>query len=460
MSDLRDLSSEPEDGMQMILGTIKDNPIAARKFLVSTPALEKVKSQRKRPRTSQKDDTSSPKPSTSRSSSKKKKLDASADVIEVDDDEEYPPFTLAVYVSIPKNPAPTMKSRKTKANPDDVVKKGPFTLASHDTYHTFISKLAVALPCLPKHIYEQKITWKPVKPQNAQTLPLGGAEGYKIMLAAFSNRKQEDCMAVLTMPAPAQPMEEEMPWETGEAVDTKPVKFNYDELESVGPSDSIHQQQITFNKATKTERAVLEDKYPIGNHPAIDANKRIYHDIKTGYYFDLNVTRMGIWASAMAKKTTDENCPPMDSRFFDANQRIKNVSNNGPPIAHALPAVAPPLPPAPPAAPSLTELLLASLPLEDSLPVDNAQPRTALPSPVKRHAVSVEQFCEFYNIDAVDCARLADMGFRPGDPTEAKPDDDLKDAGFTIFGWKRIHNANLSFKGDLMAALDYRKLEI
>ncbi|KAF8195278.1 hypothetical protein K438DRAFT_1760933 [Mycena galopus ATCC 62051] len=244
ISDLRGLSSEAEDDIQMILSTIKDNPTAVRKFLISTPALEKVKAQHKHPHTSQKDDTSHPKPSTSRSSCKKKKLKVSADVIKINDNKDHPPFAVAVYVYIPKNPAPTTKSHKTKAKPNNFVKKGPFTLVSEDKYNIFISKLAAALPCLLKHIYEQKISWKPVKPQNAEILPLGRADRYQIIITAFVNHKQEDCMVMVTMPTPAQPMEEEMLWENGEAVDKKLAKFNYDELESVGPSDSIHQQQV------------------------------------------------------------------------------------------------------------------------------------------------------------------------------------------------------------------------
>jgi hypothetical protein len=123
-------------------------------------------------------------------------------------------------------------------------------------------------------------------------------------------------------------------------------------------------------------------------------------------------------------------------------------------------------------APSLTELLMVSIlaqnggglgalfpQLNVSVPApavpasapplpDASQPRT---SPVKRRTVSVEVFCDRYNIDPVDCTRLTEVGFRPGDPTEPKPDEDLKEAGFTIFGWKRIHNTNLLFKSDLAA---------
>lgn len=43
------------------------------------------------------------------------------------------------------------------------------------------------------------------------------------------------------------------------------------------------------------------------------------------------------------------------------------------------------------------------------------------------------------------------VGFLPGDQTESTLNDDLRGAGFTIFGWKRVHNANVRFKADLAA---------
>ncbi|KAJ7270383.1 hypothetical protein C8J57DRAFT_1508422 [Mycena rebaudengoi] len=76
---------------------------------------------------------------------------------------------------------------------------------------------------------------------------------------------------------------------------------------------------------------------------------------------------------------------------------------------------------------------------------------SAPPLPIKRHKIQTEQFCEMYNIDDVTCARLKSVGFRPGDPTEPKADDDLKEAGFDLFTWKRVHAANLRFKAELAA---------
>lgn len=67
--------------------------------------------------------------------------------------------------------------------------------------------------------------------------------------------------------------------------------------------------------------------------------------------------------------------------------------------------------------------------------------------------MQTDEFCDKYDIDEVAGERLKSVGFRPGDPTDAKLDPDLKEAGFDIFTWKRIHAANLRFKADLAAGV-------
>ncbi|KAJ7615706.1 hypothetical protein DFH06DRAFT_1145747 [Mycena polygramma] len=473
------MSDDDYNDVEMISATIRDNPEAAHKFLVSTPALEKLKASKKKRTRSTNTTPDSPESAPRRPAKKAKKKES-----DDEDDDEEPPVTIAIYVQIPKNPTlASTKSRKAKAGStdDDVLKKAPFTIDGKDKYATFLSKLAAILPCRPENIHEQKLTWKPVKPQNGSALPLGGSDGYKIMIQGISARKAAYRMILLTMPAPAPPMVDDMPWPTGAPNEEERAnaKFDYSELEPTSPTDSILQQQGSFNKATKPERKLLEKTYPIGNHPHIDPEKRIYHDKDTGYYFDLNISRLGVWASAMAQKQTDEKTPPLDSRFFDARQRITKTRVNA---AAPGPALAPPPPLAAPAVPaaaapaSFADLFFATIlsqgggmgalfpHLAPSAPapplpphvlpaLDPPQPRTAPPSPIKRHAVTVERFAEIYNIDAVDCTRLQGVGFRPGDPTELslRPDADLLEAGFTLFGWKRIHNANLLFKSQLAA---------
>jgi hypothetical protein len=228
----------------------------------------------------------------------------------------------------------------------------------------------------------------------------------------------------------------------------------------------------------KTECAKLEEEYPIGNVPQFP-DKRVFHDSKTGFYFDLNASRLGVWAAAMvhfsflipqdlsliclykAQGKTDVTTPPINSRFFDANQHIKIVPTTTPiqPMTPTPSIVTPQLPLA--SNLSISDLLVASL-LSQSGGLSKIFPqlhsnsngtRTAPPSPIKRHSITTEQFCEMYDIDDIDCARLKDVGFRAGDPTDAKADNDLKEAGFTIFSWRRVHRANLRFKADLAAGV-------
>jgi hypothetical protein len=110
------------------------------------------------------------------------------------------------------------------------------------------------------------------------------------------------------------------PWPVGNNEEV--CNFDYNELEPVqvdSVENSIQQQkvrclrctvsesdqlimsatcQITFNKATKVERVLLKEEYPIGNHVQF-SDKRVYRDMKTGFYFELNASRLGVWSAAM-----------------------------------------------------------------------------------------------------------------------------------------------------------------
>ncbi|KAJ7822152.1 hypothetical protein B0H13DRAFT_2376776 [Mycena leptocephala] len=121
------------------------------------------------------------------------------------------------------------------------------------------------------------------------------------MLDEMKEKAEGSRQVLLYMPAPAKPMDDQTPWETDG--DPEP-SFDYSALEPTLPSDSILAQKESFNKATKDE-------------PSIAIRK-------PGFYYELNSTRSGVWASVMAQGKTDENAPPV-SKFFDAKQRIKTV---------------------------------------------------------------------------------------------------------------------------------------
>ncbi|KAJ7905020.1 hypothetical protein B0H13DRAFT_2024068 [Mycena leptocephala] len=453
----------------MILATARAHPEATRKFLVRTPALmaKQAKNQQQKERRAEK------------AAAKRKQNDAEAD----DDDEpkakkakgkakkdlDDPPPSITYYINIPK-PPPLTKKRGAKAADDDCLQKGPFSLPTSESYSTLLSSMAAELPCRKENINESKITWKPKKPKNGEKLPLGKNTGYQAMVTEMEGKAPEGRVVLLFMPPPTKPMEEATPWETND----EPVpSFDYTQLEPTGAADSVAQQKESFNKATKEERMKLEEKYTIGNYPNFP-DRRVYFDAQTGFYFELNASRLGIWASAMAQGTTDENKPPT-SKFFDANQRIKTI----PSVAVPAPAPAVLAPPALTAVPaptgsslSLSDLLLASLlggggiaamlpgfnlpglPVpQPSAPAPAPNPvphlRSTPPSPVKRHTVPLDRFCELYALDAADAALLKSVGFRPGDHTGPTLDEQLAKFGFTYFSWQRIHGANLRFKADL-----------
>ncbi|KAJ7927347.1 hypothetical protein B0H13DRAFT_2312550 [Mycena leptocephala] len=107
-------------------------------------------------------------------------------------------------------------------------------------------------------------------------------------------------------------------------------------IHSLVPFSAYFYIQNTFNIATKTQREKLEATYPIGGC-TLFPDKRVYHDEKSNFYFELMVNRIAVWASSMAKGETDELTPPMSSRFFDADQRVKNIPTSGTGIEGAPP---------------------------------------------------------------------------------------------------------------------------
>jgi hypothetical protein len=173
--------------------------------------LEAQKAKRKR-----KKDTDSEPRAASSSQSSKKKQKKNEDVMP-DDEEDvhtFPPVSIAIYITIPKKLSATAskKSRQTSNKPadSDMIKKGPFKISSKDGYGAFMTKLAAALPCRRENIHQQKITWKPLKPANAVPLPLGGEDGYAVLVTSVYSKKDADRMVVLSMPAPAEPMEDDL----------------------------------------------------------------------------------------------------------------------------------------------------------------------------------------------------------------------------------------------------------
>ncbi|KAF8217328.1 hypothetical protein K438DRAFT_1798652, partial [Mycena galopus ATCC 62051] len=370
------------------------------KFFVNTPALmekrAKAQSQKDKHATKRKLDSNSKSTDMVRSKGKKKKVD--------DDDHGGLPIDVTYYIY----------RSGGKVAADDVLQKGPFHVLTSEPYASLLSAIASELPCRVEHIVKSKITWKLKLPKSADKLPLQNEIGYM-----------------------ALPVDEPVPWDT--VMEPEPA-FDYSELEAAGTSDSIEQQKIAFNKSTKDEREKLEEKYPISNYPNFP-DIRVYKDSTTGFYFELNATRMGIWSSAMARGLTDENTPSA-SNFFDMKQRIKTVPTvptvpvpsaaSGPSTLLYPPAIIPGTPF------SLSDILLASILSHGGggtlagLPNPNQVVAAPLPrpsQPLSAPAPHVKRHNYVYGLDDRDTILLNEVG------------------------WKRIHTANLRFKADLATGM-------
>ncbi|KAJ7920331.1 hypothetical protein B0H13DRAFT_1987146 [Mycena leptocephala] len=282
---------------------------------------------------------------------------------------------ITYYINIPKPPPLTTRSVARRRQTMIAFKKDLFpSLLLNPT-------LLSCLPWLPNFPVAKRTSTnqkylETEKTKEREKLPLGKNTGYQAMVTEMEGKAPEGRVVLLFMPPPTKPMEEATPWETND----EPVpSFDYTQLEPTGAADSVAQQK---------EHTKLEEKYTIGNYPNFPDRR-------------LNALRLGIWASAMAQGTTDENKPPT-SKFFDANQCIKTI----PSVAVPAPAPAVLAPPALPALPA---------PAPASNPVPHL--RSTPPSPVKHHTVPLDRFCEIYALDAADVALLKSVGFRPGDHT-------------------------------------------
>ena len=78
---------------------------------------------------------------------------------------------------------------------------------SNDNYASFLTAIARELPCPVANLIELKITWKPQKPANTPTLPLGGEMGFSALVEEFVGKKTGRVVFLL-MPPPTKPVKE------------------------------------------------------------------------------------------------------------------------------------------------------------------------------------------------------------------------------------------------------------
>ncbi|KAJ7207887.1 hypothetical protein GGX14DRAFT_567194 [Mycena pura] len=474
--------SDDETDLNMILGTVRDAPDACHKFMRPLSSSNPPSTKKRKPSSASKEDVPA-------RSSKRKRLTAkddedTIDINDNDDDlDERPPPQITVYPKIVV-PAPPPKRVGARQPPPTLHPFAPFSFTEEHTYSDFLSFLCEKLGCareqlLPRHEAEMK--FKPQKPKTAESDVVGGESGFKIMAANIFKKKPEYHTIDVLLPPPSAVRTAAPDWSTD---DTKP-NFDPSAYETPTPnltSNSIAAQRASINEQSRSEQQALLDHYPIGNVPHLDNKKRYWKQVSTGHYFELNTLRIGVWANAMAsgREGVDLQNPPA-SIHFDANARVKiihgrnieDVSNS----AQTVPS---------PSSPRNNDWMAQQMqmqmqqmqqmqmmqmqlcgfpyPFRDNvhspdLPrpfqaVNHARHlRSTHPSPVKRHSVTVSQFCAYYDIDDTDRDRLIDLGFRPGRPIPSELDNGLIELGFVRFVWVHIVDCNRRFRNDLAAGV-------
>ncbi|KAJ7820058.1 hypothetical protein B0H14DRAFT_3147196, partial [Mycena olivaceomarginata] len=266
------------------LGGSSDNDlpthIVAAQFVMNTLAIMEKEVSSKPRKQGRADTAAKCKHDSNQSDEKATKAKSKRNRLDSDADEPPPSITYYIYITKPV----VATSKKKAAADDDFLQKGPFSLLISRSYSSLLISITAELP--------SRLETK--KPKNAEKLPLASDKGYKAMVTEMKEK-------TAYMPAPMKPMEEEMPWDTNEG--PMPT-FDYSELEPTGASSAIQEQKLSFNKTTKDERERLENRYPIGQYPQF-ADKRVYFDSKTGFYFELNSTPLGVWAAALAQGAVD-----------------------------------------------------------------------------------------------------------------------------------------------------------
>ncbi|KAJ7048577.1 hypothetical protein C8F01DRAFT_1266999 [Mycena amicta] len=468
----KDVSNDEGD-VGSIIAAYKENPAAWNKFRMSTPASVEGSLDKKRKKAPAAATRTRGRDKKAKKANDSDKDEHTITVEDSDDETPEPPRSVIVYPKVPK-PLPVSRCSTKAAPTPDYADYAPFTFTKDTSYEDFLIYMCTKLHCgcsqiLAKH--ELDMRWRPHKPQSAKLLVVGGSEGYDAMKLQMFKKKDGERNMDLVVPMPAEVQAALPEWMNA---DEKPVQFDYGALIALSSSsDSVAAQMKTINAQTKHEIAELEKEYPIGKHAGLDPQKRYYLQPVTNYFFELNNPRMGLWANAMAAKKdgVDMKNPPQ-SLYFDGAHRVKHFASApaaaaGPSLPfHTNNAPAPPLSrcKAPgkcrcrmapcPATLRRSRFRTTTTPLVHHPAVPGPPPAVPAPSsPVKRHNVSLEQFCEYHDIVDADRDRLKNLGMRLGGNISSALDKDLIDAGFTKFGWDYIFKKNSSFKKDLAAGV-------
>ncbi|KAJ7868716.1 hypothetical protein B0H14DRAFT_3441023 [Mycena olivaceomarginata] len=310
--------------------------------------------------------------------------------------------------------------------------------------------------------------WKFDRPNNAKRRLLTNDVGLGVAIKTLKARHRHYAFTVFM--SPPSPIKQELPWLKEEADENGagPLDFDFSIEELMAPGNSAGIDNTSnphFNRLLK--------KYPIDNHPQFPG-KRIYHN-GTGF-FELTDVRLRVWAVAMAKGVATENDAPV-SNHFAKNQTIR--------LPHAAPPALAPMTafPNPSTSSDVLQLILPALqalthanhapygllppyyphqypppPFGAVVPAPPVPPaavqRPPSPPVVLPCTISLDEYCDRYQINADDRRVLVELGYEPGDNGIKELDKEVWDAvKVTPLAKGRILRQHTAFIKDVIAGL-------
>ncbi|KAL0564782.1 hypothetical protein V5O48_017257, partial [Marasmius crinis-equi] len=234
----------------------------------------------------------------------------------------------------------------------------------------------------------------------------------------------------------------------------------------------------------------LESWYSIGNVPQFP-DKRIYVN-KYGNMWDLRKLELACWGAHIvilciySQGHVDYNNPP-HVPHFDIKKRFcmpttkKPTSSESSTTQPAL-SLAPAMPSATPDTVQLVQLMTLKLlndisgnmtatpptptpvptptsgtdcsHLSPTLPTSGLAPVAAAPpSPIKQHGITLETFCQTYDLSSSDYSRLSSLCYRPSDKNiDLLTEEDWHGVGFQKLEWLLVLRAHCHFLHNLEKA--------
>ncbi|THU94096.1 hypothetical protein K435DRAFT_860920 [Dendrothele bispora CBS 962.96] len=403
--------------------------------------------------------------------------------IQIDDEEDSEEeasfdFIVSPHVLRPAAP-PTRSTRPGKSLPEEYTELPPFSISSKRAYTGLVIELATALKCSVLDISDDKLSWKKKVPANSPKSLVGREVGWADILKQLRAAKPDKCGIIIFCPKPQRNLPEE-------EYDTE---FAVPDM----ATNSIAEQQATFDQAYNGHMEQLQAAYPVGSHPLFP-EKRIYQEKSSGKCWELTPLRLRAWASALGRQAATLETPPSSAHFnvsgcIKAMPRTPAVSEAPAPtathpIATSLPTLAPASTGLFGSSIGIGELVALSMmsnmfgpgvagnvmatafpglaaPANAPTNVSQAAPPTACdptttpslpPSPHVNLNVEVplEQFCNHYKLSSAIQAGLVKLGYTPGDPNLHKTEtSDWRDyAGIPPLSWKRVLKVHQQFITD------------